>query len=291
MTGHTGSLPIPGTLLISGAGRVEDLRPRFLEAAGGPKARILLIPSGRELKQGTDAYAWPTVPEFADHGIIEFDIGDPDFKEKWNWVAHWFQDAGLVNGALLHTDHREVADSDAFCAHIREADGIFFTGGTPSQMMPAYRGTLAHREFQALIDRGGAVVGFSAGASIQGALAADTEVDPFLPMFGFLPNTAIQTHFLVWNHQFRMPAVIEENPEVLGIGLDERSAIVVHGDEFEVIGTSYVAIYDYNKVLLPDGKFYLIAPGDRFSLSERRVVGESKTYLKQLVEMKWSELG
>ncbi len=48
----------------------------------------------------------------------------------------------------------------------------------------------------------------------------------------------------------------------MGTGLDERSALVVHGNEFEVIGSSYVAIYDYNKVLLLDGKFYQIAPGD-----------------------------
>ena len=70
------------------------------------------------------------------------------------------------------------------------------------------------------------------------------------------------THFLKWNTQFAMARVVEEHPHVMGTGLDERSALVVHGNEFEVIGSSYVAIYDYNKVLLLDGKFYQIAPGD-----------------------------
>lgn len=292
MTRPKGKLPIKGTLLISGAGRVDELRPRFLEAAGGPNARMLLIPSDGQLRQGAGegSYAWPIVPEFRDHGAMALDAEDPDFKSKWNWTAHWFQEVGATNSAVLHTDHREVADSDAFCDYIREADGIFFTGGTPSRMMPTYLGTRAHEAFQDLVDRGGAVVGFSSGAQIQGMWSSDTEDSPYKEMFGFLPDTSIKTHFLKWNCHSYMSRIVEKKPEVLGLGIDEGAAIDVRGDEFEVIGTSYVAIYDYNKVLLPDCKYYLIGPGDRFSLTKREVVGKTKTYLKQVVDKTWAEI-
>lgn len=188
------------------------------------------------------------------------------------------------------TSDRDVANSGEFCEHIRKASGLFFTTGTASKFVATYRGTRAHEEFIALLERGGSIGGWSGGAAIQGSWSADTETNPFIETMGFLPDTAIMTHFLVWNTQFYMPKVVEKHPECLGVGLDERAAIVVHGDEFEVIGSSYVAIYDYNKVLLPDGKFYLIAPGDRFDLSTREVIGEPKTYLKQLVNRKWSEI-
>ena len=157
-------------------------------------------------------------------------------------------------------------------------------------MMPTYLGTRSHQAFQDLVDRGGAVMGFSAGAQIQGQWSSDKEDSPYSEMFGFLPDTSIKTHFLKWNCHSYMSRIVEKKREVLGLGLDERAAIVVKGDEFEVIGTSYVAVYDYHKVLLPDCKYYLIGPGDRFSLSERRVIGEPNTYIKNVVDRDWSTL-
>ncbi|MBT7332684.1 type 1 glutamine amidotransferase-like domain-containing protein [Candidatus Woesearchaeota archaeon] len=233
---------------------------------------------------------WPIIPEFKEVGVCELDIEDEDFLKKWNWSVHWFHQMQVPNAAVLHTADRDVANSEEFCEHIRKAEGLFFTTGTASKFVATYRGTKAHEEFIALLERGGSIGGWSGGAAIQGAWSADSEVASFIETMGFLPNTAIMTHFLVWNTQFFMPKIIEEHPECLGIGLDEKAAIVVQGDEFEVIGSSYVAIYDYNKVLLPDGKFYLLASGDRFNLSTREVIGEPKTYLKQLVNRKCSEI-
>ena len=87
--------------------------------------------------------------------------------------------------------------------------------------------------------------------------------------FGFLKNVGIDQHLLKRNRQFDMIEVIEKYPELLGIGIDEDTAIVVRGDRFEVIGQGYVAIYDSNKLIPPDGKFYFLASGDRFDLEKR----------------------
>jgi cyanophycinase len=63
----------------------------------------------------------------------------------------------------------------------------------------------------------------------------------------------------------------------LGIGLDENTAIVVQGDRFEVIGQSYVVIYDNTHVIPPSGQFYFLAPGDRFNLETREATRPSQT--------------
>ncbi|UCC40782.1 MAG: hypothetical protein JSV96_04880 [Candidatus Aminicenantes bacterium] len=78
-------------------------------------------------------------------------------------------------------------------------------------------------------------------------------------------------------HQAHLIEIIEKYPELLGIGLNENTAIVVHGDQFEVIGQSYVAIYDNSRQIPPEGKFYFLAPGDRYNLKTRQATRPAST--------------
>jgi len=86
---------------------------------------------------------------------------------------------------------------------------------------------------------------------------------------GFLKGVGIDQHLLMRNRQFDMLEVIEAHPELLGIGIDENTAIVVSGDSFEVLGQGYVAIYDHGAMLDSGGRFYFLAPGDRFDMVTR----------------------
>lgn len=87
---------------------------------------------------------------------------------------------------------------------------------------------------------------------------------------GNLQDPAIIERFLlVRNRQFDLLEIIEARPELLGLGLDEDTAIVVNGDQFEVIGQGYVAIYDHERITGKDGQFYLLMPGDRFDMKTR----------------------
>lgn len=90
--------------------------------------------------------------------------------------------------------------------------------------------------------------------------------------FGFLKNTAIDQHLLRRNRQFDLVEVLEAHPDLLGIGLDENTAIVVQGDEVEVIGASYVAIYDRSGEWDPRRPFFLLAPGERLDLRSRKPI-------------------
>ena len=144
-------------------------------------------------------------------------------------------------------------------------------------------GTRTEEELWALLDRGGVIGGSSAGATIQGSYLArgDTATNTIMmgsheEGMGFLRNTAIDQHLLYRNRQFDLLEIIEARPELLGIGIDENTAIVVQGDRFEVIGASYVAIYDNRSTLDSGGLFYFLAPGDQFDLAERKAYRASR---------------
>ena len=96
--------------------------------------------------------------------------------------------------------------------------------------------------------------------------------------FGFLKNTAIDQHLLRRNRQFDLVEIMEAKPDLLGIGLDEGTGIVVQGDRFEVIGVSFVAIYD-PKIMTSKAPFYLLGAGDRFNLSTRKAFRKRNQFL------------
>jgi cyanophycinase len=75
--------------------------------------------------------------------------------------------------------------------------------------------------------------------------------------------SAIDQHVNVREREHDLVKVVEEHPELLGIGIDEGAAIVVHGKSFEVIGRGQVAIYDKIRY---ESSYYFLSPGQRFDL-------------------------
>jgi cyanophycinase len=261
--------PERGSLVVVGGGlRDQRIIERFIELAGGPTEAIVVIPT-----------AGP---------------GD-DYDRYWPGLEP-FRAAGATNLTVLHTRDRAVADSDAFVRPLRVARGVWFTGGRQWRLADAYLHTRVHEEILALLQRGGVVGGSSAGATIQGSylVRGDTETNTIMMGdhevgLGLLRNVAIDQHLLMRNRQFDLLEVIESRPDLLGIGIDENTAIVVQGDEFEVIGQSFVAIYDYERQLDGGGRFYFLAPGDRYNLRTREPARPTLTPepLERVVERPW----
>jgi cyanophycinase len=88
---------------------------------------------------------------------------------------------------------------------------------------------------------------------------------------GFLRNSVIDQHLLRRNREFDLTALIRKAPELIGVGLDEATAILVQRDTLEVIGKSYVAIYDYNNIV-KDNPFFLLSEGQKYDLADRKVL-------------------
>ena len=169
---------------------------------------------------------------------------------------------------------------------MRNAKGLYFGGGDQQLIADAYAGTKLYDEFIALLNRGGVIMGTSAGATIMGSLmvGGDARDDiskkyAFNPAFSFMTNTALDQHVLARNRQFDLIPVIEHYPGTLGIGMDESTAIIVEAGKFKVWGNSYAMLYDpkdwaaqkkkWGAVLKP---FKMMASGSSFNFVTREII-------------------
>ena len=261
--------PANGSLVIvGGAMRDRAIVERFLDLAGGADAPIVVIPTAG---------------------------GDEEYDQYWRGLRQ-FKEAGATDLYVLHTKDSDVANSEEFVLPIQNARGVWFGGGRQWHLADSYLDTRVHEELNALLERGGVIGGSSAGATIQGSYLArgDTRTNTIMmgdhvEGLGFIKNVAIDQHLLRRNRQFDLIEVIETFPDLLGIGLDENTAIVVQGDRFDVIGQSLVAIYDHNKMLDSGGLFYFLAPGDSFDLVTRQAFRprNDRAPIERVVERRW----
>lgn len=235
--------PPAGTLLIVGGGRISTpVIEAAIRAAGGPGARWVVIPSAQEDRQLSD----PKVPDF--------------IREQGNFT-------------LLHTRDRAVANTEAFVAPLLGAQAVWFDGGRQWRLADTYGGTRTEQALHVLLARGGLIAGSSAGATIMGSFLVrgarsgnDIVMAPGQERgFGFLRNVAIDQHIGTRRREADLAQVVAAHPDVLGIGIDEGTAILVHGKGFVVIGPSIVAITDG---AVHQGKpYYVLRQGDRFDLA------------------------
>jgi cyanophycinase len=259
--------PEKGTLIIVGGGNVgPEIWAKFVEKAGGANAKIIYVPTAGD-----------------DSTIL---------KSNFNTVKK-LKELGVNNITVLHTRDPKVANTEKFVAPIRQATGVWFEGGRQWKIADAFLGTLAQKEFNALLNRGGVIGGTSAGATIQGSylFRGDTKgntilVGDHVQGLDFIHNVAIDQHILKRNRQFDLPSFIKKHPDLLGIGIDESTAIVVHQNQFEVLGASYVAISDSKQFAADaknpsgesgnNGPFYYLKKGEKFDLLVRKLIDPTR---------------
>jgi cyanophycinase len=243
--------PDQGALVIVGGGGVgPEIVARFIALAGGPEAEFVVIPTASE--------------------------SDPVDLERAK--ARFIRLFGVQNVTVLHTRDRSLADAEEFVAPLKTARAVWFDGGRQWRLVDAYFNTRTQRAIESVLARGGVIGGSSAGATIQGSyLVRGAREGNQIMMapgyeqgFGYVKNVAIDQHLLPRHREQDLVAVIEAHPELLGLGIDEATAVVVQGDRFEVIGKSVVGIYDGRD---HEGKrYYFLNRGDQFDLKERRQV-------------------
>jgi cyanophycinase len=254
--------PSNGTLIILGGGDLsESLIKRFIQIGGGLDAPMVIIPTA----DGQDNY-------------------DDNFGE-----AGMLKKIGATNVKVLHTTDREIANTESFVEPLIDAKVVWFSGGRQWRLIDAYKNTLTEKMLWKVLENGGVIGGSSAGATIQGSflVRGDTRNNQIMmgdhqEGFGFLKNTAIDQHVLARNRHFDMIEILTQRPEVLGIGIDESTGIIVNGNQFEVIGESYVVVYDgsfwsregsdLKKIPENTALFYFLRAGDKYDLLNRRVI-------------------
>ncbi len=225
-----------GTLFIVGGGaQPPALVARFVELAG-TNARIAVIPMASE-------------------------AAEEGGREK----AEQFRGLGADAFSLNIT--KEQANSDSVVRLIESATGIWFGGGDQARLTAVLRGTAALRAIHARYRAGAVVGGTSAGAAIMSdSMITGDKIRPgedtigyygdefpriarktivIAPGFGFLPSTIVDQHFVRRERHNRLISAVLERPTMLGVGIDESTALRVDADgRWTVEGASTAIIYD-----------------------------------------------
>ena len=231
----------------------RGLFEEFVELAGGKDAKLVYVP-----------------------------CSESDTVRESGLVNRWKQQ--VASATLFHTKDRDKADNDEeFLKPLREATGIWFGGGRQWNFVDSYYGTEAHRLMLEVLERGGVVGGSSAGASIQGEYLARANpvanFDIMAPGYergmGFLEGVAIDQHFSQRSRQKDMTSLVDTYPQLLGIGIDEATAIIVQKSEAKVVGRGRVFFYDRNQPVIPgEDDFIALKAGEKFDLDSRKKISE-----------------
>lgn len=250
-----------GTLLLVGGGPTQDdVNRRLLELAGGPNARIVVIPTAA------------------------IDDGDPARLEH---VAEAMRrELAPAHVTVLHTISRREADSEAFVAPLRQATGVWILGGDGAWLLDSYFGTRTERELVAVLERGGVVGGTSAGAVIWGSQLMEFRQDttrrelqsmrvedlvignPHGVGVGLLRDVVIAPHLSSFHLEPALRKLVAATPGLMGIGIDEATALEVHGEVGRVLGRGSVTIFPSGAAKPP----VVLEEGARYELVQRRTL-------------------
>jgi cyanophycinase len=255
-------------MIIGGA--EDKLRRRrilkeFVARSGGPDARIAVIPTASSL--------------------------GPEVVEVYDAL---FRAEGAAEVHTVRPESREEAGDEELVEQLGKATGIFMTGGNQLKLSSIVCGTPVGDAIVTAHERGACVGGTSAGASIQsshmlafgvGGSTPKQRMTQMAAGLGLVPGTVIDQHFEQRNRYGRLLMIVAQSPQLLGMGVDEDTAAVVHDGVLSVIGRGAVTLLDPSAIttnafearrsapLLASGVVLHVLPeGSRFDLSTRTLL-------------------
>lgn len=208
----------PGALVVVGGGDVgPEIVSRTLALAGGRSAIVAVLPQSS----------------------AEPDAGDSSVKM---WL-----DAGAKEAAKLAFSDPQAAEK------LRRATLIWMPGGDQNRFMQSIAGTglddVIRERSQAGITVGGSSAGaaviaevmFTGDADLKSITAGATVTAKGLALW---PDVLIDQHFLKRQRDNRLISAVLDHPNLVGVGIDEATAVIVTGTSLEVVGQSSVVIVD-----------------------------------------------
>ncbi len=261
--GHTRGyvIPIGGAEERTGSAIVLK---RFVKLCGGKKARIVIIPTASLL---------------------------PDTGEKYVEI---FSKIGVTSAVSITINERAEASREDYLEVLDQASGIFITGGNQLRLSTILGGTDVSQKVRRLNATGVHVAGTSAGAAIMpehmiaggstGTVPSGDGVN-LAPGLGLTNSLLIDQHFSQRDRLGRLLTAISYNPFMLGVGIDEDTAIFINPDQnFEVVGSGAVTVIDpmhlsyssmsraskKESLSLLDLKLHILSRGCRFDIHERK---------------------
>ncbi len=278
-----------GTAIVIGGGLKSDnelVWQRIVDAAGGKGARFVVFGTASEDPVGS---AKDAVQSLTKRGAIA--------------------EALPVSPLLKDRPIAEAVKDPALIAKVKAARGIYFTGGAQERIVdhlyPNGKASPLLEAIWSVYRDGGVVAGTSAGAAImsrtmfrdapnvlgvmKGELRDGAEVDRGLGFVG--PDLFVDQHFLKRGRFGRMIPLMLARGYVLGLGIEENSAALVHGDEAEIIGGKAVLV-DLSAVKTDAGLGAFNVSGARLALLDRgdRVALKTRSVMPSALKLKSQKL-
>jgi cyanophycinase len=261
---------------IGGAEETEpggEILGRFVDLAGGKKAHIAIIPTASD---------------------------DP--QRSGEGYATLFREMGVKEADWLRVERREDANAEPALVLLREATGIYITGGNQARLVRLLVGTLVMECIRMRNADGVVVAGTSAGASILSALmmaggtgiggdsngaAARKGMVDVVAGFGLLQDIIIDQHFSQRGRMGRLLSVFAGTPGLIGIGLDEDTAVLIDREgTLEALGSNMVTIVDGRNTIsdyfdrqngevltITGSSLHVLSDGRQFDVDVRQVTG------------------
>lgn len=204
-----------------------------------------------------------------------------------------FADLGVTDLVELYVHQRAESQSPETLAVLDGAAGVFFTGGDQLRISSQIGDTAIERRIRALHEAGGVIAGTSAGASVmsetmlvKGPSAESYRIGELhmAPGLGLVRDFIVDQHFAERGRYGRLLGAVAHNPRLLGVGIDENTAIVVEGDRFLVIGSGAAYVVDgegsthsniaearsERALSMFDVRVHVLSSGDTYAISERK---------------------
>jgi cyanophycinase len=204
-----------------------------------------------------------------------------------------FHSMGIKNVGVLHVANREDALNSKNIELIEKASLVFFTGGDQLRITSILGGTPLYSCMKRKHTQGCVFVGTSAGASVMSDNMIVTGMDDesprkctlkMAPGLGLITGVIIDQHFAQRGRVGRLLVGVAENPEILGIGIDEDTSIIVSKENsLRVLGSGAVYIIDGSEICdtnvseqhqddmlsIFNVKMHVLKAGDKFDLKTR----------------------
>lgn len=260
----------PGVVFAIG-GAEAKLRRRavlraFVQAAGGPEARIAVVPTASSL--------------------------GPEITEVYQAA---FATLGAAEVVEARPESRADAADPALVDRVQNATGIFMTGGNQLKLSAVITGTPFGDAVVAANARGAVVGGTSAGASIlaahmiafgAGGATPKQRMSQLAAGLGLVDGVVVDQHFQQRNRYGRLLSLVAQSPALLGIGVDEDTAAVISGGrELTVVGRGAVTVLDGSQMvtnaatvhqsaplLVSGAQLHVLPAGSTFDLQQRAYV-------------------
>jgi cyanophycinase len=258
-----------------------------------PKGRLLII-GGHEDRNEGKVILRQLANLVGSGKLVVATVASEKPDSMWEEYEDTMRAVGVRHLHHLQVESRADAESTRAMRVLEKAKGVFFTGGDQLRLTTMIGDTPVFSRCHEIFVGGGVIAGTSAGAAVMSEtmiVSGNGDASPRIgellqlaPGFGFAKDMLIDQHFAERGRLGRLMGVVAQNPRILGVGIDENTAIDVEaGRRFRVIGKGGVTVLDgsnvtYTNVVAEakdralsvfDVRLHLLTQGDEFSLVDR----------------------